>query len=123
MPFSEKKRTNVADEDDEFDPNAKKKKAKQKNKPQSVPIPEDTRADLYTLKENHDHLFSSSFDASFNGSGGIDLSSSQAGGAFGFNDNFLVGLDDFEISGELSAELARELGEGWGGSPVKTADQ
>ena len=52
-------------------------------------------------------MISKSFDASF---GGLS-SSSQGGGAFMLEDNFLEGLD---LDGAIGEELARELGEGWG---------
>jgi meiotic recombination protein REC8 len=121
---TERRKGNLAEESDEFDPKAKAKQAKQKNKSQAFPVSEETRADLYTLKEHHhEHLFSSSFDASFHGSGGaLHPSSSQADGAFAFDDYFLDGIDGFDVTRELGAELARELGEGWG-SPAKTLNE
>lgn len=57
-------------------------------------------------------MLSSSFDASFgaDGFGGLVPSSSQVGG-YGYDDNFLDGLD---IGADIGAELAKELGDGWG---------
>ena len=101
-------------EDGDFDPETRSLKPKKRNR-QSLNIPEEPRADLYVLKENHDHLFSSSFEASFHGSRGADLSSSQPDAAFDFGDDFLKGLDGFDLS--------NELGPGWGGSPLKAAQE
>jgi meiotic recombination protein REC8 len=100
--------------DEDFMPEQKAaKKTKTKNS-----LPENIRAELCTLKENHDEFFSTSFDASFHIGGGIIPSSSQMGG-FGFGDDDLfAGADAFDVRGALGAELARELGDGWG-SPVK----
>jgi meiotic recombination protein REC8, fungi type len=74
------------------------------------------RGDTHTLKENHDLILSASFDNSFKneGFGGIAPSSSQFGG-FGFDDDFLGGLDNVGV-GDIGDELAQELGEGWGGA-------
>lgn len=67
---------------------------------------------LHTLQEHNDFMLSSSFDASFgaDGFGGLVPSSSQVGG-YGYDDNFLEGLD---IGADIGAELAKELGDGWG---------
>jgi len=56
---------------------------------------------------------------SFNGSGGVDPSSSQVEGGFEFDDNLFPASDGLDVGGGLGDELARELGEGWGGSPMK----
>ncbi|KAL0951212.1 hypothetical protein HGRIS_007935 [Hohenbuehelia grisea] len=107
------------DEEDDFDPKSKEH-GKQKPKAKPPSAAEHPRADLYTLQEHHDHLLSTSFDLSFNGSGlpnGLEPSSSQVEGAFG-NDSFFVQGDDLDLGG-AGDDLARELGEGWGASPAK----
>jgi meiotic recombination protein REC8 len=80
---------------------------------------------MYTLKEHHDHLLSVPFDASFTGNDAIDISSSQLDGGFGFDDNFFFGgdSDGLDLGGGIGDELARELGSGWGGSPMKTRNE
>ena len=77
------------------------------------------RGDTHTLKENHDLILSASVDNSFRneGFGGIAPSSSQFGGGFGFDDDFLAGLDG---GADIGDELAKELGEGWG-APMSNA--
>lgn len=82
---------------------------------------------MVTLKEHHDHLLSNSFDLSLSGTGGAgsarDVFSSQAEPGFALDDNLFPGLDeglDLDIGFGLGDELARELGEGWGVSPIKT---
>ncbi|KAJ3779208.1 Rec8 like protein-domain-containing protein [Lentinula raphanica] len=113
------------EEDQEYDPKKKNKQKQTAAKP--PPLTEDVRADMVTLKEHHDHLLSNSFDLSFQGSqrDGFDVSSSQAGPAgFGFNDDFFPGFDDgLVIDPGIGDDLARELGEGWGASPVKDVEQ
>jgi hypothetical protein len=105
-----------AHEDD--DDNPKSKNTKAKGKPKSVPFTEDVRANLYTLDENHEHLLSGSFDVSLNESGAFLPSSSQFDGVFGFglDDNLFCASDGLDIGEGIGDELARELGEGWGGS-------
>lgn len=95
------------DSDDDFGV-VKKGKRKGRNKASSISQAEQPRAGLHTLNEHNDFLLPDSFDVS--GLDGVLPSSSQAGG-FGFDDNFLEGLD---IDADLGAELAKELGEGWG---------
>ncbi|KAJ3790980.1 Rec8 like protein-domain-containing protein [Lentinula aff. detonsa] len=113
-------------DDQEYDP-TRTKKARQRNtvtKP--PPLTEDVRADMVTLKEHHDHLLSNSFDLSFQASqrSGFDISSSQVGPDFGFNDNIFPGFDDgLVIDPGFGDDLARELGEGWGASPIKNANR
>ncbi|KAI0692763.1 Rec8 like protein-domain-containing protein [Cytidiella melzeri] len=103
------------DEDDEGDGSdddfgvKKKGKKKAKTKSSSISQAEQPRADLHTLQEHNNFMISSSFDASFV-AGGLVPSSSQVGG-YGFDDNFLDGLD---IGADIGAELAKELGDGWG---------
>ncbi|KAG7450531.1 uncharacterized protein BT62DRAFT_520092 [Guyanagaster necrorhizus] len=105
--------------DAEYNPNGKPLKPKSKpSKPSSAAIPEDVRAELCTLKENYDHLLSTSFDLSFNGNApGLsqDPSSSQVDGGF-MNDPFFS--DGADLGGLLGDELAKELGEGWGATPM-----
>jgi meiotic recombination protein REC8, fungi type len=112
------------DSDDEYDPKAKRTTKKQRKQPSSLaPTAEAGRADLYTLKENHDHLLADSFSASFNGGSGIgsDLfgfsSSSGLGGGgavnFDFNDDLFAPGENLDLG--LGEAFARELGEDWGG--------
>ncbi|KAJ7634292.1 Rec8 like protein-domain-containing protein [Mycena polygramma] len=104
--------------DDEFDPKSKSKKLTRKTK---VPQPaEDPRADMYTLKEHHDHLLSNSFDLSSNGAD--PASSSQMGGGFALDDIFLDAPDGLDIGEGLGDDLAKELGEGWGIFPNDISD-
>ncbi|KAJ7103545.1 Rec8 like protein-domain-containing protein [Mycena belliarum] len=109
----------VETDDDGFDSKIKSRKSGRKNK--ASQLAEDPRAaDIYTLKEHHDHLLSNSFDLSFDANGGIDPSSSQMGGAFVLDDIFLAASDALDISeglGDLGDDLAKELGEGWGNFP------
>ncbi|KIM85185.1 hypothetical protein PILCRDRAFT_96366 [Piloderma croceum F 1598] len=107
------------EEDDDFDPKSKKGKGRPKLK--AVPLAENLRADLHTLNENHEHLLSASFDVSLNGSGVLPPSSSQFDEGFGYGlaDNFFGAPDDLDVGGGIGDELARELGEGWGASPIK----
>jgi meiotic recombination protein REC8, fungi type len=83
---------------------------------------ENPRADIHTLNENHEHIFSASFDASLNGSGAFHPISSQFDEGFGFDDNFFGGLDEMDVGG-IGDELARELGDGWGASPTKNQNE
>lgn len=102
--------------DDEFDPSGPSvKHSKQKKAPSMT---EDIRADNCTLKEHHDHLLSASFDLSFSGSGSFDPSS-QADPAFSLDDILFPPGDEIDLGSGLADELAKELGEGWGGSPQK----
>jgi hypothetical protein len=108
------------DPDANFNPKTKKQ-AKQRHKSNSLPLSENVRADLYTLKEYHDHLLSNSFDVSFHGSGALDPFSSQFQDGFGFDDNIFDAGDGLDVGG-IGDELAKELGEGWG-SPMKTINE
>ncbi|PBL01128.1 hypothetical protein ARMGADRAFT_412161 [Armillaria gallica] len=108
--------------DAEYNPNGKPSKPKSKtSKPSPPAVAEDVRAELCTLKENYDHLLSASFDLSFNGNApGLSQDpSSQVDGGF-MNDPFFS--DGADLGGLLGDELARELGEGWGGTPLKAVD-
>lgn len=107
------------EEDGNSDP--KSKKGKGRGKLKAVPLAENLRADLHTLNENHEHLLSASFDVSPNGSGVLPPSSSQFDGGFGYglDDNFFGAPDGLDVGGGIGDELARELGEGWGASPMK----
>ncbi|KAJ7630924.1 Rec8 like protein-domain-containing protein [Roridomyces roridus] len=99
--------------EDEFDPKTKGKKANRKQKPSSQRA-EEPRADMYTLKEDHEHLLSNSFDLSFNADVGGMASSSQNGGGFALDDIFLSAPDSLDIGDGLGDDFAKELGEGWG---------
>ncbi|KAH9937716.1 Rec8 like protein-domain-containing protein [Fomitopsis serialis] len=110
--------------DDEFDPKAKKAKGKQKarEKPPSL-ISENIRANLHTLDEYHEHLLSQSFDASFSGTGfGAPMSASQMEAGFAFSDDVFGLQDGMDLGGDIGDELARELGEGWGGPADRGGD-
>jgi len=47
------------------------------------------------------------------------MSSSQFDGGFGLDDNFFGVSDNLDNGGGIADELAKELGEGWGGSPMR----
>ena len=107
------------EDDEEFTPDINKPKNK-KGK-QSLVLSEAGRATRHTLEEDHEHLFSTSFEgnASFVG---LDPSSSQIDpgvnlGSYVFDDNIFgddqldLGLD---VGMDIGDDLARELGEGWG---------
>lgn len=103
--------------DDEFDPKTRKAKKKGKGRDKPSSMIEDPRMNQYTLDEHHDLLLSGPFEAplSATGFGGAGPSSSQFDGGFGFDDNL---FDHAAIDlGDIGDELAKELGEGWGGSP------
>jgi meiotic recombination protein REC8, fungi type len=119
--FTEKSKLG-REEDDDF-PTSKKTKGK--SKPKSIPLAENLRADLHTLNENHEHLLSASFDVSLNESGTLPPSSSHFDGGFDFSldDNFFGASDGLDVGGGIGDELARELGEGWGASPMKSRNE
>ncbi|KAF9456189.1 Rec8 like protein-domain-containing protein [Collybia nuda] len=74
------------------------------------PRAEAVRAEQHTLVEHHEHLLSASFDCSYDDNGGtVDLTSSQAGAVFGFEDNLFAFSDGLD-NGALAEELERELG-------------
>ena len=78
------------------------------------PSSEVGRPNLYTLPEDHGHIFSNSMDISFSGDAGFVVPSSQVD-MYGFDDN-LFGAPGVPADGpDIADELARELGEGWGG--------
>ena len=109
----------IEDNGDDDDFGAKKKGSKKvRPKPSSASQAKHARDDLHTLQEHNDFLLSSSFDASLvmDGFGGLVPSSSQVGGY----DNFLEGLD---IGDDIGAELAKELGDGWGMSAEPSASE
>ncbi|KAJ3863071.1 Rec8 like protein-domain-containing protein [Lentinula novae-zelandiae] len=113
------------DDEQEYNPTGPKQARKKNNAVRPPSLTEQVRADMVTLREHHDHLLSNSFDLSFQGSqrSGLDVSSSQAEPAFAFDDNLFLGIDDgLGIDLGLGEDLARELGEGWGASPLKNAD-
>lgn len=105
-------------DDEEYDPKAKSNKTQKKKKvvAEAMPPPssEIGRPNLYTLPEDHGHIFSNSMDLSFSGDAGFVVPSSQID-AYGFDDN-LFGAPGIATDGpDIADELARELGEGWGG--------
>lgn len=77
---------------------------------------------LHTLDEHHSHLLADSFGGSIGGSAlsGAGPSSSQFDGGFGlgFDDNVFA-LPEGAGDADIGDELARELGEGWGGSALQ----
>ena len=104
-------------DDEEYDPKARSKTQKRKKvASEAIPPPssEVGRPNLYTLPEDHSHIFSNSMDLSFSGDAGFAVLSSQVD-AYGFDDN-LFGAPGIAVDGpDIADELARELGEGWGG--------
>lgn len=109
------------DPDDEFVPKSKKPKYKGKQKQTDVPssiIQEHARA-LHVLEEDHKHLFMAAFEGSLSGSGqggaGFEASSSVVDGGFALDDDVFALPEGVGIA-DIGDELARELGEGWGGS-------
>ncbi|KAI0825105.1 Rec8 like protein-domain-containing protein [Trametes gibbosa] len=114
-----------ASDDEDFDPKAKRAKSKGKQRQKDAPssaIVEHARG-LHTLDEHHGHLLVDSFSGSIGGSaalGGPGPSSSQFDGGFGlgFDDN-LFGLPEGVAGADIGDELARELGDGWGGSALQ----
>ncbi|PCH33660.1 hypothetical protein WOLCODRAFT_147744 [Wolfiporia cocos MD-104 SS10] len=109
--------------EDDYDPTSGKKgKKKQKARPKPPSsVIENIRANAHTLDEHHELILSGSFDGSFHGAGfgGVLPSSSQIDGGFGFSDDIFGLQEDMDLGGGIGDELARELGEGWGGSPDK----
>lgn len=126
MRVDNNERRQDGDDEQEYNPTGSKKARKKNNVAKPPSLTEQVRADMVTLREHHDHLLSNSFDLSFQGSqrSGLDVSSSQAEPAFAFDDNVFLGIDDgLGIDLGLGEDLARELGEGWGASPLKNADR
>ena len=132
MPITERRSVDEEDEnegsDDDFDPTCKKPKSKGKQKQKEPPLSataEHGRA-LHTLEEHHNHLLTAAFDGSLTGSvqggPGFAASSSQVDGGFGFDDN-LFALPDGMGGADIGDELAQELGEGWGGSASRAANE
>ncbi|KAI0756960.1 Rec8 like protein-domain-containing protein [Daedaleopsis nitida] len=110
--------------DGDFDPRSKKPKSKGKQKDAPLSTTAERGRGLHTLEEDHDHLLAAAFDGSLTGSGstqgavGFAASSSQADAGFGFDDVFALPED---VAGaDIGDELARELGEGWGGSALQS---
>ena len=104
-------------DDGDYDPKAKGKTQKKKKVvAEAMPPPssEIGRPNLYTLPEDHSHMLSTSMDLSFSGDVGFVALPSQVD-AYGFDDN-LFGAPGIVADGlDIADELARELGEGWGG--------
>ncbi|KIK70969.1 hypothetical protein GYMLUDRAFT_254265 [Collybiopsis luxurians FD-317 M1] len=124
--FEPRRQEQDGEDDLEYNPATLKKSRKKNYTTNSKPLPftEEVRADLVTLKEHHDHLLSNSFDPSLEESQRHGEHSSQAEPAFALEDNLFPGIDEgLGIDFGLGDDLARELGEGWGASPIKTADR
>lgn len=104
-------------DDEEYDPRARSKTQKKKKVvTEAMPPPssETGRQNLYTLPEDHSYIFSNSMDLSFSGDAAFVAPSSQVD-TYGFDDN-LFGAPEIAAGGlNIADELARELGEGWGG--------
>lgn len=102
-------------DDEEYDPKAKSKTQKKKRVAvDAMPPPssEMGRQNLYTLPEDHSHIFSNSMDLSFSADAGFVVPSSQVD-AYGLDD-ILFGDPGIPADGtDIADELARELGEGW----------
>jgi len=102
-------------DDGEYDPKAKSKTQKKKKVAvDTMPPPssEMGRQNLYTLPEDHSHIFSNSMDLSFSADAGFVAPSSQVD-AYGLDD-ILFGDPGIPADGtDIADELARELGEGW----------
>ena len=102
-------------DDEEYDPKAKSKTQKKKKVvADAMPPPssEVARQNLYTLPEDHSHIFSNSMDLSFSADAGFVAPSSQVD-AYGLDD-ILFGDPAIQADGtDIADELARELGEGW----------
>jgi hypothetical protein len=103
--------------DEEYDPRTRSKTHKKKKIVQEAmppPSSEIGRQNMYTLPEDHSHIFSNPMDLSFSGDAGPIVLSSQVD-TYGFDDN-LVGVPG-SVAGEpdISDELAQVLGEDWGG--------
>ncbi|KAI8995657.1 Rec8 like protein-domain-containing protein [Trametes punicea] len=111
--------------DEDYDPKSQHRKSKGKQKQRDAPssaIIEHGRA-LHTLDEHHNHLLAGSLNGSLGGcapGGGLNPSSSQFDGGFGFGfDDNVLALPDGGGEADIGDELARELGEGWGGSVLQ----
>lgn len=78
------------------------------------PSSEIGRQNLYTLPEDHGHIFSNSMDLSFSGDAGPMALSSQVD-RYGFDDNLFGPPEPVADGLDISHELAQVLGEGWGG--------
>lgn len=106
---------NSLPDDEEYEPKAKSKTQKKKKVvTDTMPPPssEMGRQNLYTLPEDHSHIFSNSMDLSFSADAGFVPPSSQVD-AYGIDD-ILFGDPEVPAGGiDIADELARELGEGW----------
>ncbi|KAH9944356.1 uncharacterized protein BXZ73DRAFT_87270 [Epithele typhae] len=111
------------DSDDDFDPKGKKPRSTRPqgdtNAPSSA-VQEQGRA-LHTLDDRHRNVLFGAIGASLTGSihepPGFAASSSQAGGGFSLDDIF--DLPEGATGIDIGDELARELGEGWGGADLQ----
>ncbi|KAG2023509.1 hypothetical protein CC2G_001155 [Coprinopsis cinerea AmutBmut pab1-1] len=109
-----KRGQDAEDDDDDYDPNKVNKGPKAKAKPTSTQAVEAVRKEAHTLEEHHQHLLTTSFDASFVGNlPGFD-SSSQPAAVIDFDDqnifDFSDGIDVGDVLGGLGDDLAREIG-------------
>lgn len=104
------------EDDEDFDPRKPNQKQKAKKPASAQPPVENARKEQHTLEEHHEHLLTTSFDASFVGNlPGLDSYSSQNEPAIGldFNDqtifDFSDGMELGDVPG-LGDDLAREIG-------------
>lgn len=107
-------------DDEEYDPKARSKAQKKKKAVSEVmppPSSEIGRPNPYTMPEDHSYMFSNSMDLSFSGDAGIMVPSSQID-TYGFDDNLFGPLGTVADGPDISDELARALGEDWGGGHV-----
>ena len=98
-------------EDDEYDPHKRpKSKGERKERAASASVQAEHGRALHTLDEAHHHLLFGALDSSLTGSvqgpHGLEPSSSQLDGGFGFEDVFA--LPDGVGGADIGDELARE---------------
>ncbi|KAF9786961.1 Rec8 like protein-domain-containing protein [Thelephora terrestris] len=106
----------IGRDDGEYDPNARTKTQKKKrvvSETMPPPSSEIGRQNLYTLPEDHGHIFSNSMDLSFSGDAGPVALSSQVD-IYGFEDNLFGPPEAVADGPDISEELAQVLGDDWG---------
>lgn len=104
--------------DDDYNPHTARSKRKSKTSVVPPASAEVARANAHTLDEHHEFLLSTSLDASFAGSA-IAVPSSSHPGGFAFQDSFFGAFGGLDLNEGIGDDLVRELGEGWGVSPIK----